>query len=720
MSKKTFLNLSCWFLVLYLVLNSHEKIYSQSSNPIDEKKIASISKSQGRLEFLRVQNEVIAVQVSSNILYNFPMRDRVREKGLFNIGTSQDNKMLLFEFPDEPWSSHLNVKIDDVVYSNDSCRTDTLRLPMIVDPHIMENSIICTWQVNGVTIEQKLTPEQYSDSTGAILIQYEITNNDNQPHQVGLQLMMDINVDSTDSAAVATNFGYTNTTQHFVAPNIPDYFQAFKIDPVTPGLVAQGTLKGGKAVPPDVFIVGYWPDLMSVAWDYTLGVGLYEDSAILLRWNETTLLPGETKIIGTYYGVGEVKIAPGQLSLNVSCPSELRFVDNLLNPNPFFINLVVTNTGYSDARDVLATIKLPSLLQLTSQEQETKGINPPNNNLLHPDSSRLVSWQVLADLPQQDNTVTFSISVTSSNADSNSISRQVFIPTPYLLSAAPRNQPVVAGESVSFFISIANAEGYYGPVSLYLTGLPETAFPKFDPNPIDLSQDSISIVVVQTDVTTPSGIYPLVIAGSANGFMQRDTVNLQVLPPPDFILNVNPDSQIVIAGRSAQYQVSIDTLHGFDEAVGLTFDGLPDGAHGSWNQNSIRASEIAILTIYTDLEMPSGSHDFWVEANSSTSKKTCTPTLIVQGQPPGVIPNPFTPNGDGFNDFVLFNYPGIIANQGKIFIFNFGGKKIRELVGTNRWDGKNDDGESLSSGVYLYILKVNGKNTANGTITLVR
>jgi gliding motility-associated-like protein len=118
--------------------------------------------------------------------------------------------------------------------------------------------------------------------------------------------------------------------------------------------------------------------------------------------------------------------------------------------------------------------------------------------------------------------------------------------------------------------------------------------------------------------------------------------------------------------------------------------------------------------------MPSGSYDFWVEASSSTSKKTCTVTLIVQGQPRGVIPNPFTPNGDGFNDFVLFNYPEIITNHGTISIFNFNGRKVKEIIGDNRWYGKNDDGEDLSSGIYLYIVKIGGIIKANGTVTLVR
>jgi len=392
---------------------------------------------------------------------------------LFNIGTAKDNKTLLFEFPDEPWISHLNVKIDDVVYSNDSCRTNARRLPMIVDPHIVDNSIICTWQVNDVIIEQQLTPEQYSESTGAILIQYEITNNDDQPHQVGLLLIMDTMINCNDSAAVATNYGYSNTAQQFVAPNIPDYFQAFEKDPVTPGLIAQGTLKGGKAVPPDVFIVGYWPELVSVAWDFSPGSGLYEDSAVLLHWNEKPLAPGEIRIIATYFGIGEVTVAPGKLSLNVSSPNELQYIDSQLDPNPFFIYLTVTNTGFSQATDVQATLRLPQGLNLPENETTTKGMSPANNNLLAPDSSRLVSWKVNAAMPRRDTTLLVTIDVTSSNTEANAISRQLFVPAPYALIVDPKSQTVTAGDSCLYTIFIQNASGFGRWIGLSVSGLPE-------------------------------------------------------------------------------------------------------------------------------------------------------------------------------------------------------------------------------------------------------
>jgi len=168
-------------------------------------------------------------------------------------------------------------------------------------------------------------------------------------------------------------------------------------------------------------------------------------------------------------------------------------------------------------------------------------------------------------------------------------------------------------------------------------------------------------------------------------------VSLNIISQPEFILKVAPDSQSVMAGNSTQYQVTIDTLHGFNETVHLSVPNVPEGIRASFSLNPIRAEEISVLTATTDLELASGSYRFMVAGSANLKTQTGPVILTVQGRENEVLPNPFTPNGDGFNDFVLFNYPEILADQRKILIFNFRGKKVRELVGVNRWDGKNDD-----------------------------
>ena len=84
------------------------------------------------------------------------------------------------------------------------------------------------------------------------------------------------------------------------------------------------------------------------------------------------------------------------------------------------------------------------------------------------------------------------------------------------------------------------------------------------------------------------------------------------------------------------------------------------------------------------------------------------------------IPNVFTPNGDGKNDYFEItgmNNPCIVFN--KLMIFNRWGKKVFEAEGNQiKWDGRNN-GNVLPDGVCFYVLK--GKEfTRSGSVTLLK
>jgi gliding motility-associated-like protein len=86
-----------------------------------------------------------------------------------------------------------------------------------------------------------------------------------------------------------------------------------------------------------------------------------------------------------------------------------------------------------------------------------------------------------------------------------------------------------------------------------------------------------------------------------------------------------------------------------------------------------------------------------------------------------VLPNPFTPNNDSYNDVVNFNLSSnAIGNPTEIQIFDISGKLVRTIHQELVWDGMDNSNQSLKPGVYVYILKLNGKTKFNGTVTLMR
>ena len=90
-----------------------------------------------------------------------------------------------------------------------------------------------------------------------------------------------------------------------------------------------------------------------------------------------------------------------------------------------------------------------------------------------------------------------------------------------------------------------------------------------------------------------------------------------------------------------------------------------------------------------------------------------------------VYPRIFTPNGDGFNDKVTFNFtnPEALALSGEIF--DLPGAKVASLVAGMDpssqlvWDGKDSNGRTVPGGIYLYQIEFQGK-TITGTVVVAR
>ncbi|MBD1395422.1 PKD domain-containing protein [Mucilaginibacter glaciei] len=95
-------------------------------------------------------------------------------------------------------------------------------------------------------------------------------------------------------------------------------------------------------------------------------------------------------------------------------------------------------------------------------------------------------------------------------------------------------------------------------------------------------------------------------------------------------------------------------------------------------------------------------------------------SFVLKVLKPLIINNTFTPNGDGFNDFLtienLQNYPKANVN-----IFNRYGTKVYGTVGQWKpWDG-NYNGKTAPVGVYYYAIDLkDGKTVYSGYIFLVR
>ncbi|WP_413668609.1 PKD-like domain-containing protein [Mucilaginibacter sp. Mucisp86] len=93
---------------------------------------------------------------------------------------------------------------------------------------------------------------------------------------------------------------------------------------------------------------------------------------------------------------------------------------------------------------------------------------------------------------------------------------------------------------------------------------------------------------------------------------------------------------------------------------------------------------------------------------------------IIKVSPDITVPNTFTPNGDGFNDY--WEVKGLVAYESStVDVFNRYGERLYHSIGYGvPWDG-NFNGRQLPAGTYFYIIDLKtGKPPLSGPVTILR
>jgi gliding motility-associated-like protein len=170
---------------------------------------------------------------------------------------------------------------------------------------------------------------------------------------------------------------------------------------------------------------------------------------------------------------------------------------------------------------------------------------------------------------------------------------------------------------------------------------------------------------------------------------------------------------VVAAFTASQYTGTAPlTIHYTDQSTGA--------ANYNWTfgNNSTSTAQNPSTTYSSG-----GTYVVILTASNGTCSDTAMRIIIVEQPISLVVPNIFSPNGDGINEEFGIISSGI--TQLNCEIFNRWGQKVKTLTSpTDVWDGKLNNGNSASDGTYYYVLTASsydGKNhEAKGTITLVR
>lgn len=208
-----------------------------------------------------------------------------------------------------------------------------------------------------------------------------------------------------------------------------------------------------------------------------------------------------------------------------------------------------------------------------------------------------------------------------------------------------------------------------------------------------------------------AGTYSVVVTNTSNGCVSMGTVAVV----PGFIA-----ASFAVDKKEGYAPLTVNAVNNSSTAVSSlsisSYYSFGNGTFSTTSQTSINAS--------TEYKHP-GTYSLALTVAKGGCMDTMV-TLIKVLMPSKLeVPNIFTPNSDGINDFYFLN----AASMGSITftIHDRWGHLVYELTsstGNVLWDGKNQAGVECADGTYFYILKATGRDGVsydqNGTIQLIR
>jgi gliding motility-associated-like protein len=275
----------------------------------------------------------------------------------------------------------------------------------------------------------------------------------------------------------------------------------------------------------------------------------------------------------------------------------------------------------------------------------------------------------------------------------------------------------------TYILTVTDSAGCQGTDTLILTS----------PSPYDVTT---AIINARCEYSCDGELAVLVSGGTRpysylwNTFPSQDTSSLAGLCPGDYKVTVSDDHQCDTT-LTLQLIYSTDILAGgiaditsgtVPLSVNFTFTGY--GANSiAWdfgdNSTSALLNPSHTFTSVGDFEttliINSLEPDYCLDTSLITIRVEDTSSIQV--------PNVFTPNNDGYNDYFEINNHYI--NEYSISLFNRWGV----LIFTSRdaavhWDGKTHEGNPVPEGTYIYVLEARGKDgkkmKRQGAVTLLR
>ena len=453
-------------------------------------KVLSSSDDKSSMVVARISNGYVAADI------DLDGDDGNFEEGGDPAGTGTYKK-LTFSWPGDGWTCWMIFYVDGVwARSQTEAAGDPADdMPPSDTQYVkVEDStvVIEWWDWNGVFIRLLYRPVSLGTSPGEIEeIRHSIVMKpvDGSSHNCGAMIYFDTMIDTNDGAPISTSYGYNANSSIFYAPSIPTLWRAYSgTYPPAPGdLRALGVLVGYEATMPDVFWYGQcWSpsDLtyhsIVFGWDdaqwATATGNLYDDSAVMVKWYDRPVSPGDSALFVTYFGIGNFDTT--SVTLIHEPPTFSYDCDGTMNPDTVHFTFMVINGGTDSICDVSATLEGTGFNVVSTENPLDMGTMAGYGGSYNIDWGVLFDPSVWGTTQQYIVTIDFSDCFGYDSSFSDTFSVDIPHPSNIDLTVTADDTMLCAGDTIQLHASYTGAVG-----TVTYHWLPETDIS--DPNATD-------------------------------------------------------------------------------------------------------------------------------------------------------------------------------------------------------------------------------------------
>lgn len=225
--------------------------------------------------------------------------------------------------------------------------------------------------------------------------------------------------------------------------------------------------------------------------------------------------------------------------------------------------------------------------------------------------------------------------------------------------SSPTTQTVTAGANTSYTITINPLYGSMYDVALSVAGLPTGVTSTFVPAAVP-EANGTSLLSMNTTSSAVPGTYSLTLTGTAtNGIVHSTPLTLVLNPATaDFSGDIAPGGQLIAAGQTAAYIISVAPVNGFTGDVTLSVTGAPTGSLLSFNPPVIAGgSGSSVLMVTPPANAPSGLSILTIAGTSGSLSHSGKRELNVN-------------NSADFSGFVSPTVSSVVAGQRAAYTVN--------------------------------------------------